>query len=75
MLVEVALPLPLFRTFTYEVDDAEATVPWLKKCGARIVDGPKPRPDGYVQVFVEDPDGHIVELCSMPKKDSGIPKT
>jgi primosomal protein N' (replication factor Y) len=24
MLVDVALPLPLFRTFTYEVDDAEA---------------------------------------------------
>src|SRR5512146_2620009 len=24
MLVSVALPLPLFRTFSYEVDDAEA---------------------------------------------------
>ncbi|MFI5229322.1 MAG: hypothetical protein ACHQWU_09655, partial [Gemmatimonadales bacterium] len=24
MLVDVALPLPLFRTFTYEVDDADA---------------------------------------------------
>src|SRR5690348_7969332 len=25
MLVDVALPLPLFRNFTYEVDDADAT--------------------------------------------------
>ncbi len=53
--------------FAFEVDDAEATIAWLKKCEVKILDGPKPRPDGYMQVFVEDPDGHVVELCSMPK--------
>jgi catechol 2,3-dioxygenase-like lactoylglutathione lyase family enzyme len=26
------------------------------------------RPDGAVQVFVHDPDGHLVELCSPPVK-------
>jgi primosomal protein N' (replication factor Y) len=34
MLVDVALPLPLFRTFVYEVDDAHAS---RAKVGARIV--------------------------------------
>jgi catechol 2,3-dioxygenase-like lactoylglutathione lyase family enzyme len=32
-----------------------------------ILSLPKPRPDGYMQIFVTDPDGHIVELCSPPK--------
>jgi catechol 2,3-dioxygenase-like lactoylglutathione lyase family enzyme/uncharacterized protein YunC (DUF1805 family) len=49
------------------VDDAEATVPLLKASGVSILSGPKPRPDGYGQVFVTDPDGHVIELCSPPK--------
>ncbi len=24
----------------------------------------KQRPDGYLQIFVADPDGHFIELCS-----------
>jgi catechol 2,3-dioxygenase-like lactoylglutathione lyase family enzyme/uncharacterized protein YunC (DUF1805 family) len=54
--------------FAFEIEDAEAAAVWLKKCDARLVDGPKPRPDGFVQLFVTDPDGHVVELCSAPKK-------
>jgi catechol 2,3-dioxygenase-like lactoylglutathione lyase family enzyme/uncharacterized protein YunC (DUF1805 family) len=53
--------------FAFEVDDAEATVQLLKDKNVPILDGPKPRPDGYIQIFVTDPDGHVVELCSMPK--------
>jgi catechol 2,3-dioxygenase-like lactoylglutathione lyase family enzyme len=53
--------------FAFEVEDAEAAAAWLKKCQVAILDGPKPRPDGCMQVFVPDPDGHVVELCSMPK--------
>ncbi|GEM_PF-77140 len=53
--------------FAFEVADAEAVVELLKRHGVRILSGPKPRPDGYVQVFVTDPDGHVVELCSLPK--------
>jgi len=50
--------------FAFEVEDAAATVPWLQECHIPILDGPKPRPNGYIQVFVADPDGHVVELCS-----------
>ena len=31
-----------------------------------IAAGPKERPDGAVQVFVCDQDGHVVELTSGP---------
>jgi catechol 2,3-dioxygenase-like lactoylglutathione lyase family enzyme/uncharacterized protein YunC (DUF1805 family) len=53
--------------FAFEVADAEATVPLLMQHQVAILSGPKPRPDGYIQVFVADPDGHVVELCSPPK--------
>jgi catechol 2,3-dioxygenase-like lactoylglutathione lyase family enzyme/uncharacterized protein YunC (DUF1805 family) len=53
--------------FAFLVDDAEAVLPRLKKLRLPVVDGPKPRPDGYIQVFVTDPDGHVIELCSPPK--------
>ncbi|MCI0376506.1 MAG: DUF1805 domain-containing protein [Gemmataceae bacterium] len=49
------------------VDDAVAVVPRLKAQGVPIVADVKPRPDGYMQVFVTDPDGHVIELCSPPK--------
>jgi catechol 2,3-dioxygenase-like lactoylglutathione lyase family enzyme/uncharacterized protein YunC (DUF1805 family) len=48
------------------VDDAGAAVPLLTAAGARVLSGPKPRPDGFQQVFVTDPDGHVIELCSPP---------
>jgi len=54
--------------FAFEVEDAEAAIAWLKECQVPILGGPKPRPDGYMQVFITDPDGHVVELCSPPKK-------
>jgi catechol 2,3-dioxygenase-like lactoylglutathione lyase family enzyme/uncharacterized protein YunC (DUF1805 family) len=50
--------------FAFLVDDAEAALAHLQKHDASIISGPKPRPDGYIQVFVADPDGHVVELCS-----------
>lgn len=53
--------------FAFEVADAEATLSRLRGSGVTILSGPKPRPDGYIQVFVTDPDGHVVELCSAPK--------
>ena len=48
----------------FEVDDAHATLAFLKERNVAVVDGPKLRPDGYVQIFVTDPDGHVIELCS-----------
>jgi catechol 2,3-dioxygenase-like lactoylglutathione lyase family enzyme/uncharacterized protein YunC (DUF1805 family) len=50
----------------FAVDDAAAAVLHLKGLGVRILSGPQPRPDGYTQVFVTDPDGHVIELCSPP---------
>jgi catechol 2,3-dioxygenase-like lactoylglutathione lyase family enzyme len=50
--------------FAFLVDDAEACYRWLTGLGIPVVSPPKPRPDGATQVFVQDPDGHLVELCS-----------
>lgn len=54
----------------FEVDDAAAAVPQLTAHGVAILSGPKPRPDGFIQVFVTDPDGHVIELCSPPLNDT-----
>jgi len=65
------LPLEKRQTrgphFAFEVTDAEATIGILKQNNIQIISGPKLRPDGYVQVFISDPDGHMVELCSVAK--------
>ena len=52
--------------FAFEVDDANAVVARLNELAIPVVSGPKARPDGAIQVFVTDPDGHVVELCSVP---------
>lgn len=51
--------------FAFQVDDAHACVERLRELEVPIAAGPKERPDGAVQVFVCDPDGHVVELTSM----------
>lgn len=58
-----------FRTsrshhFAFLVDDAQATFARAQELGLSVISPPKPRPDGYVQVFLADPDGHVIELCS-----------
>ncbi len=50
--------------FAFEVDDARAAARLLKDQGIVLVDDAKLRPDGAVQVFLTDPDGHVVELCT-----------
>lgn len=54
--------------FAFLVDNAEAAYQKVQELGLPIVSPPRTRPDGAVQVFVHDPDGHLVELCSVPKK-------
>ena len=49
------------------VEDAPAAVARLKEMQVPVLSGPHPRPDGFIQVFVTDPDGHVIELCSPPK--------
>lgn len=54
--------------FAFEVADGHAAGRRLKELGVPIASGPKERPDGAVQVFVQDPDGYLVELCSPPRQ-------
>ncbi|MDP6153370.1 MAG: hypothetical protein QF785_08335 [Phycisphaeraceae bacterium] len=28
--------------------------------------GPKPRPDHVRQIFLRDPDRHVIQLCTLP---------
>ncbi len=51
--------------FALQVDDIRAWEDHLKKSGANFR-GPKPRPDGAMQIFVADPDGHYIELFTPP---------
>ena len=50
--------------FAFEVADANAAAAYLREQGIAIAAGPKQRPDGPTQVYVHDPDGHLVELFS-----------
>jgi len=50
----------------FEVADAAAMRQHVERHGVHVISGPKPRPDGYMQVFVTDPDGHVIEFCSPP---------
>lgn len=52
--------------FAFEVADALATVDALARQGIRLAAGPKQRPDGPTQIYVHDPDGHLIELFSRP---------
>ena len=51
--------------FAFRIADATQAASVLKQAGVEIVDGPKQRPDGATQVFIRDPDGYLIELCSV----------
>ncbi|MDG1894919.1 MAG: VOC family protein [Fuerstiella sp.] len=50
--------------FAFEVQDARGAAEILKSLGIQLVADAKTRPDGAIQVFIADPDGHVVELCT-----------
>lgn len=50
--------------FAFEVDNARQAAEELRRLGVRIRGGPSLRPDGPVQIWCYDPDGHVVELFS-----------
>jgi catechol 2,3-dioxygenase-like lactoylglutathione lyase family enzyme len=52
--------------FAFEVDDAIAATETARALGFQIAREPKSRPDGAIQVYFDDPDGHVVELFSGP---------
>jgi lactoylglutathione lyase len=51
--------------FAMRVPDIEAAARRLREKGIAFR-GPAPRPDGMLQIFFEDPDGHVVEFCGQP---------
>ncbi len=55
--------------FAMEVADFEACRKHLEEKGAEVVNI-NLRPDGARQIFIEDPDGHVVEFCSLPAEVS-----
>jgi catechol 2,3-dioxygenase-like lactoylglutathione lyase family enzyme len=57
--------------FAFEISDVDEALTELAKCNIPIADGPQQRPDGVKQVYICDPDGHLVELFSFP--DPGQP--
>jgi catechol 2,3-dioxygenase-like lactoylglutathione lyase family enzyme len=50
--------------FALRVDSIRAAEANLQAQGIEIF-GPKQRPDGAWQIFLQDPDGHVVELCDL----------
>jgi catechol 2,3-dioxygenase-like lactoylglutathione lyase family enzyme len=54
----------LAHHLAFEVDDLAATEAHLRAHGVRIVGGPLPRGDGPVQLYVDDPDGNMLEFFS-----------
>jgi catechol 2,3-dioxygenase-like lactoylglutathione lyase family enzyme len=50
--------------FAFEVDDCDGAASRLGQLGIPIVSGPRSRPDGARQLYIYDPDGHLVEIYS-----------
>ena len=50
----------------FQVDDATAAAEMLLDNGVEIIAGPRNRPDGAVQLYILDPDGHQIEITSPP---------
>lgn len=56
--------VPRERHFAFRVADIEAAAAHLRQRGVDF-QPPKPRPDGAMQIFLRDPDGHVIELCQL----------
>lgn len=52
--------------YAFAVEDCHAAAARLQELNLELVVGPRDRPDGVSQVYVYDPDGHLIELCSGP---------
>jgi catechol 2,3-dioxygenase-like lactoylglutathione lyase family enzyme len=53
----------------FEVDDLRAECARLGSLGVDACSEPRPRGDGVVQIYFEDPDGHLVELFEHTDED------
>ena len=55
--------------YALEVDSIRDAESELIAKGAAFRE-PKQRPDGAWQIFLKDPDGHVIELCQLQNLDS-----
>ncbi len=53
--------------FAFEIADVEEAARRLDEMQIEIADGPKLRPDGFLQIYIRDPDEHLIELFSRPR--------
>lgn len=56
---------PRGNHFAIEVEDIDACQAHLEAVGANIINI-NLRPDGARQIFITDPDEHVVEFCVLP---------
>ena len=49
----------------FTCDDVEATLKAAIEAGAILVEAPKTKPWGQVVAYVKDPDGFLVEICTV----------
>ena len=56
--------------FAFLVDECYAASQRIAELGIAFVSPPKKRPDGAIQLFVNDPDGHLIELCSVANSNA-----
>ena len=47
----------------YTTRDFDQALERIKQFNIAVGDGPKVRPDGARQVYIYDPDGHLIEIC------------
>lgn len=71
--VEVLVKSSRNHHFAFEVDDAAAAAATLKQMGIPLIDDAKRRPDGAIQMFLTDPDGHVIELCTSHPDQNSAP--
>lgn len=50
--------------FAFQVENIHAAIAFLRGKGIEIKSGPKQRPDGPTQIYICDPDNHLIELFS-----------
>jgi catechol 2,3-dioxygenase-like lactoylglutathione lyase family enzyme len=58
--------LTFARHFCFSVEDMDEAVSTLNKNNIPIAMGPRQRGDGAIQLYIYDPDGHMVELVYEP---------
>ena len=62
---ERAVPRRRANHFALRADDLEPWRQHLQRLGVPLR-GPVKRPDGAIQIFLSDPDGHVIELFTGP---------